>query len=98
MKFLKGCLTMLYQFISFPDGTEINYSEIITKKEKKEVRIYIEQWNETINDFNSLELYLPQCNVTKLKGFSKDVADKHIRHIKNLKDVIWECAQERDGL
>ena len=89
---------MLYQFISFPDGTEINYSEIMTKNNKQEVRVYIEQWNENINDFNSLEIYLPECNVTQLVGFSNDVAEKHIQHVKNLKDVIWECATERDGL
>jgi len=88
---------MLYQFISFPDGTEINYSEILHIGNTENVRVYIEQWNKEINDFNSLEIYLPQCNVTKLKGFSHEVADNHIKHIKNLKDVIWECALERDG-
>lgn len=89
---------MLYSFISFPNGTEINYSEIITKNNKLKVRVYIEQWNDNINDFNSLEIYLPECNVTQAKGFTNDVINTHIKHIKNLKNVIWECATEKDGL
>lgn len=89
---------MLYQFISFPDGTEINYSEIITHNDNsQDVRVYIEQWNKDINDFNALEMYLQKCNITKLVGFTKDIAEKHIRHIKSLKHIIWECALERDG-
>ncbi len=88
---------MLYQFISFPDGTEINHSEIITENENEKVRVYVEQWNKDINDFNILELYLPECNITKLQGFTDKVANWHLKHIKNLKNVIWECALEKDG-
>ena len=88
---------MLYQYISFPDGTEINHSEVITDGENNKVRVYVEQWNKNINDFNILEVYLPECNITKLQGFTNEVATRHLEHIRNLKNVIWECALERDG-
>ena len=89
----------LYQYISFPDGTEISCSEILTdENNQKSVRVYVEQWNDDIRDFNALEIYLPEGNVTKLSGFSKKVADEHIKHIMNLKTTIWEIASERNRL
>lgn len=87
---------MLYQFLSLPDKTEISYSEIIKNINDKDVmRVYIERWNESRNDFDSLEIYIPEMIITKKKGYSHDEINQHLRHINNLKDVIWECALER---
>lgn len=87
---------MLYQFVSLPDETEISYSEI--KKDQlgqNTVRMYIEKWNYARKDFDYVEFYLPEFNITKSKGFSSDVINNHMKHIHNLQDVIWECAMEK---
>lgn len=87
---------MLYQFVSLPDETEISYSEV--KKDQlgqNTVRMYIEKWNDIRKDFDYVEFYLPEFNITKSKGFSSDVINNHRKHIHNLQDVIWECAMEK---
>lgn len=90
---------MLYPFVSLPDETEISYSEVIKNKAGKDtVRIYIEKWNDTRSDFDSVEFYLPKFNITQRAGFSDEAVARHMAHIHNLQDVIWECAMERDGL
>lgn len=46
---------MLYHFASFPDGTEISYSEILhSGSGGEELRIFIERWDEGIRDFDTL--------------------------------------------
>ena len=90
---------MLYRFISLLyDGTEISFSEIMTNEDKsKSIRIYIDQWNEEAKAYNVLEFYLPNYNITQQKGFSQEKVDEHIRHIKHLEDMVWECAAEKGG-
>lgn len=90
---------MLYQFISLPDGTEISFSEIRKNQLGKEtIRIYIEKWNDARNDFDYVEFYLPEFNITKRQGFSDAIIREHMKHMQHLQDVIWECAVEKDGL
>lgn len=87
---------MLYQFVSLPDETEISYSEVKKNASGKDtVRMYIERWNPNRKDFDYVEFYLPDFNIINSKGFSKDIIKKHMEHIHNLQDVIWECAMER---
>lgn len=89
---------MLYQFVSLPDKTEISYSEIKKDKSGQDtVRMYIERWNSLRNDFDCLEFYLPNFNITKNRGFSENIVEEHMAHIHNLQDVIWECAKERNS-
>lgn len=86
---------MLYQFLSLPDETEISYSEIIKDDNGHDsIRIYIEKWNEIRNDFDCLELYLHSFKITKHVGFSSEVVSEHIRHLKNLENVIWDVASD----
>lgn len=60
---------MLYQFVSLPDGTEISYSEVRRNQlDKDVVRIYIEKWNDDSRDFDYVEFYLPDFNITKGQG------------------------------
>lgn len=89
---------MLYPFLTAPDETEISYSEILHKNDKPEVRVYVEKWDDIRRAFNSLELYLPSGRITKCEGFSEEEAQKNIQHIMHLKDIIWEHAEEEDGL
>ncbi len=85
---------MLYHFMTTPDGTTVSYSEIKRQGGKEKVRIYAEKWNEDHNDFDSIELYLPDCKEIKVIGFSQKEAKKHIKHFRHLKRVIWDCAEE----
>ncbi len=46
---------VLYHVASFPDGTEISYSEILKRGSGgEELRIFIERWDEGIRDFDTL--------------------------------------------
>ena len=90
---------MLYQFVSLPDGTEISCSEVRRNQlDKDVVRIYIEKWNDDSRDFDYVEFYLPDFNITKGQGFSDKVIREHMKHIRHLQDVVWECAREKDGM
>lgn len=89
---------MLYHFMTTPDGTTVSYSEIIRQSDKEIVRVYAEKWNEKHNDFDSIEIFLPECKEIKVVGFSQKEAKKHIKHFRNLKKVIWACASEESGL
>lgn len=89
---------MLYPFLTAPDGTEISYSEVLCKGSQPEVRVYVEKWDDERRAFDSLELYLPTGRITKCEGFSEKEAQKNINHIMHLQNVIWESAEEEDGL
>lgn len=82
---------MLYPFLTTHDGVEISYSE---PGADNSVRVFVEQWNDELNDFNSLEVYLPERRVTQQVGFSAEEVATHLNHIFNLQDVILECAGE----
>lgn len=86
---------MLYKFASFPDGTEISYSEPLKDQHGKEaLRIFIERWDDRISDFDTLEFFLPSMEITKQKGFTADEIAKHLRHIKNLSSMLFEISKE----
>ena len=88
---------MLYKFASFPDGTEISYSEILKDENgTNTLRIFIERWDEKISDFDTLEFYLPSMKITKQKGFSEHEVADHLRHIKNLGGMLFEVAKEEE--
>lgn len=88
---------MLYPFLTAPDETEISYSEVLNKDTHPEVRVYIEKWDDERNAFNSIEMYLPTGRITKCEGFSEKEAKKNIRHVIDLKKIIWNAAEEEDG-
>lgn len=89
---------MLYSFVSLPDKTEISYSEIFQdEKQQDTVRVFVEKWDASNSDFDTLELYLPSRRILKSSGFSPAEADRLLTHIYNLQDVIWDCAREEVG-
>lgn len=89
---------MLYQFVSLPNETEISYSEVKKNQLGQDtIRIYIEKWNDALMDFDCVKFFLPDFNITKRQGFSDDVIQEHMKHIRHLQNVVWECAIEKDG-
>jgi len=89
---------MLYHFASFPDGTEISYSEVLHDKsnDRDQLRIFIERWDEKISDFDTLEFYLPSLRISKQKGFSNQEIQQHLQHINKLGGMLFECAKEEE--
>ncbi len=86
---------VLYHVASFPDGTEISYSEILKRGSGgEELRIFIERWDEGIRDFDTLEFFLPSLRIKKQKGFSADEIEDHLGHMKRLSGMLFECARE----
>lgn len=88
---------MLYPFLTAPDGTELSYSEVLNKDTCPEVRVYIEKWDDERVAFDSIEIYLPTGRITKCEGFSEKEAKRNIRHVMDLKKIIWDAAKEEDG-
>ena len=85
-----------YEYIAFPDGTKITFSNILTSDNgEKYVRVFVRQWDVEKDRFNTINMNLPSGRIIYKVGFSEDVADDHIRHICTLKNVIWECAEEK---
>lgn len=49
-------MPLLCKFATFPDGTEVNYSEVMHDDDGREmVRIYMERGDKDIRDFDTLE-------------------------------------------
>lgn len=89
---------MLYKFASFPDGTEISYSEPLKDSDGKTMlRIFIERWDDNISDFDTLEFFLPSMKITKRKGFTGKEVATHLRHMKNLGDMLLEASREEES-
>lgn len=59
-----------------------------------EVRVLVKKWSNKRHAFNIIELFLPSGRITRMIGFSGKEADKNIRHVMNLKDIIWDAAEE----
>lgn len=83
---------MLYEFLIAPDKTKISYSEIINPNTNPEVRVLVEKWSNKHH-----ELFLPSGRITRMIGFSEKEADKNIQHVMNLKDIIWDAAEEKSS-
>ncbi len=85
-----------HEYIAFPDGTQITFSNIYTSDNgEQHVSVFVRQWNEETGSINSLQIDLPRGRVVYKTGFPKDVAYSHVSHIRHLKNVIWECAEEK---
>lgn len=54
----------------------------------------MEKWNSEHHAFNIIELFLPSERITRIIGFLKKEAYRKIRHVMNLKDIIWDAAEE----
>lgn len=84
---------MLYPFLKI-DQRNITYSEIKKINGQEQIRIYSDEPNKTTKKFNELEFYLPNFNITKLVGFTKQDVMEIMKHVKNGEEVIWELARD----
>ena len=90
---------MLYPFLTLPDGTEIVYSEIRIKNGKPYVNVKFERWNDTRDDFDSMDCYLPNGTITNIIGFSSDEVSYHQQRILELQNIIMEHSrQEKESI
>ena len=88
--------TKRHEYIAFPDGTKITFSNIYTSDNgEQHVSVFVRQWDEERGSSNSIQMILPSGRVVYKDGFPKDVANSHVSHIRHLKNVIWECAEEK---
>ena len=88
-------MPLLYRFATFPDGTEVNYSEVMHDDDGREmVRIYMERWDKGIRDFDTLEIYIPSMRITKQGGYTQEETEWLMQHIESLSDMIFEMAHE----
>lgn len=84
---------MLYPFLKI-NGRNITYSEILKIKGKEQIRIYSDEPNAKSKEFNELEFYLPDYQITKCKGYSDQDVRMIIDHVKCGEKIIWESARE----
>ena len=60
--------------------------------------VYVEQWNDVHNDFDRLEFYLPDGQITEFVGFDNKTCDEHYNNLTKLKDVMFRYAEEHDPI
>ena len=82
---------MMYPYMTFPDETEITYSEI---KENGKVKIYIETPDEK-DGFHDAICWLPDCEWTN-HGYSEEEMSQYKALIQEHKGHIMELAGEED--
>ena len=85
---------MLYPFMSFPDGTEIVYSDVFhkTNDNTNYVRVEIKRTNNKTNKFDYMEYIVPSGELIKVNGFSLEEIQEHRQHLNEMSDIIIECA------
>ena len=90
---------MLYPFVTFPNGTEIVYSDVFHKENDSTdyVRVEIERVNTKKNKFDYIEYIIPSGEIVTTNGFTSDEIQEYITSINKLSDVIIECALEEEN-
>ena len=80
---------MMYPYITYPDYTEVTYSE---KQRDGTVKVCIERPNKD-GDFDSAECILPNESLRNVKGFSLFDQSFLENMISDNKDTIMDFAQ-----
>lgn len=70
---------MLYNFMELPDKTIISHSEILQKKGKEQVKVYIEK--PIYGGFATATCYLPDYLWVDVSGFTEE-------EMNHLKDIV----------
>ena len=81
---------MMHFFLGY-DNFGIMFSDIFEKDGEKQIRIYADDKN---NGENELEFYLPSYKQTINRGFSAEVIDTIIYHVKTNEKLLWRLANK----
>jgi hypothetical protein len=76
------------------DGTLIIYSGIQRKNSKETIIVNAERWNDSHDNFDSLDILLPDFELSNENGFTKDEKDFIISKIRKFAKLIFEFAKE----
>lgn len=88
---------MNYKLMELNDGTLITYSGIQKNDFKETIIVKAERWNESHDNFDSLDILLPDFELSNDKGFTKDEKDFIISKIRKFAKLIFEFAKEDGG-
>ena len=89
---------MLYPFMTYIDGTDIVFSDIFHKENdpRDYIRVEFERVNKNKDGFDSMHCILPDGGMTDIVGFTKEEADMHLEKIRDVEDVLFDCAREEE--
>lgn len=79
---------MLYPLMTFPDSTEMTFSKVLTDRGKPYFYVYFERWNDNRDDFDTLQIRLPESNIVKEVGFSEKEVKYFTKGAKFLEQVM----------
>lgn len=83
---------MMWSYVTFPDGTQIAYSDI-----RKDGTVYVRAERPIDMGFDSASCVLPACRWGEVKGFSGAEIKKLDAFIRNNSSLILELAQRHDA-
>lgn len=85
---------MFYKFKELSDGTTIVYSAVEKIDLKDHITVKMERWNEQRNDFDSMDILLPEFTVSNLKGYSLKEQNALLQTIKASENIFFQLAKE----
>jgi hypothetical protein len=83
---------MMYPYITFPDETEVTYSHIIERNDKKEVEVHFERPTE--NGFRTARCVLPSYNWKVKDGFPDSEILFFEQFLQNNAHLFFRYAEE----
>ena len=85
---------MLYPLMTFPDATEMTFSKVVKIQKKSYFDVYFERWNDKRNDFDALQVRLPDCRIVMEAGFNKKEVEYFVKGAKYLEKTMLALIPE----
>lgn len=84
---------MMYQYVKYADGTEVNFSDIYIENGMECIDVHFER--PVDNGFDSVRIQLPTYKVTVWEGnYSEEEIELFKRVTENSADLFYQYARE----
>lgn len=88
---MKEQYEMRYSLMTLPDGSEVTFSE---ERPDKTIKVFYERWNRERDDFDSMEMVLPNGKMEKIIGYSEEEAKKEEHYMENMAPLLKRFAKQ----
>ena len=88
---MKEQYNMRYSLMTLPDGSEVTFSE---ERPDKTIKVFYERWNKELDDFDSMEMVLPNGRMEKIIGYSEEEAKKEEHYMENMAPLLKRFAKQ----
>ena len=85
---------MYYELMELNDGTTIVFSNIEKINGKETIKVKMERWSEAHDDFDSMEIELPEGRMSKVVGYDKEEVENLEKYILHMEPLIFKFSRQ----